>query len=308
MELSLQARMSLTQLAKRAQLSKQVVSYRLKGMEKAGIIRGYHAIPNITRLGKTHYRVFVKYQNMTKELETDLLNYLSARPEISWLTLLDGDFDLEFVVWTGNIMEFEKIYDDILGNFGNLFHEKYFSIGTRVEYLPYRFLDLETDSNPIVFGDCFENYSLDSLEKRIIKEINHNGRIPFSTLAQLCQISINSVKAKVEHLMDCAIILGFGLKVNQNLIGFTHRKVLLKLNQPSKEKIESISNYLRQQPNVIFLIKTIGAYDFEFELMTRSNEEFYHIVREFRSQFSHEIKLHHTVMVHDELKYGHLDF
>ena len=152
-ELGLDARQNLTALARNVHLSKQVVSYRIKQLEKMNIIRGYHAIPDVYRLGKAHFSVFVKYHQLDGQTEAGLVRELSRCPEISWLTLLDGDFDLEFVVWADNIMAFEEIYDEILARFGRYFQEKYFSIGTRVEYLPLRFLNPDARAaRGLVFG------------------------------------------------------------------------------------------------------------------------------------------------------------
>ena len=95
-----------------------------------------------------------------------MIRELSACPEISWLTLLDGDFDLEFVIWADNILEFEAVYDRILSKFGRYFQEKYFSIGTRVEYLPFRFLDPDQHSGAsLIFGGAYERRRLDELTK-----------------------------------------------------------------------------------------------------------------------------------------------
>ena len=104
--LSLDARVNLTDLAGRLRVSKQVASYRLKALQQAGVIRGFHAIPTVHLLGRMHYRIFVKLQHMTLEQEQELLADLQRRPEIAWLTVLDGDFDLEFVIWAGDISDF----------------------------------------------------------------------------------------------------------------------------------------------------------------------------------------------------------
>jgi Lrp/AsnC family leucine-responsive transcriptional regulator len=306
-ELSLNARQNLTSLARRVKLSKQVVSYRIKQLEKMRIIRGYHAIPDVYRLGKAHFRVFVKYHQLDAETEAGLIRELNGCPEISWLTLLDGDFDLEFVIWSDNIMEFEGIYDEILARFGRFFQEKYFSIGTRVEYLPFRFLSPGAGSHrSLVFGGINEECTLEEEDKRILFETNHNGRISLADLAKRIGISVTVARSRLQGLMSSGVIIGFGVKVDHRLLGLTYRKVLLKLHTPAKERIDKISIYLRRQKNVIFLVKTIGAYDFEFELLTESNEDFYHFMKAFRSQFAADLKFHSNVIVHDELKYGQL--
>jgi Lrp/AsnC family transcriptional regulator, leucine-responsive regulatory protein len=284
-----------------------VVSYRIKQLERMEIIRGYHAIPDVYRLGKAHFRVFVKYQQLDRATESGLIRELSRCPEISWLTLLDGDFDLEFVVWANHIMEFETLYDAILARFGRYFQEKYFSIATRVEYLPFRFLNpLARSGRGLVFGGAHENRVLDGQDKRILYEANRHGRISFAELAGKLGISVALAKSRLRALVAGGAIIGFGLKIDHKRLGLTYRKVLLKLTTPAREPIGRIAAYLRRQKNVIFLVKTIGAYDFEFELLTESNEEFYHFMKVFRSRFAADIKLHSHVIVHDELKYGQL--
>jgi Lrp/AsnC family transcriptional regulator, leucine-responsive regulatory protein len=306
-ELGLNARQNLTALARRVHLSKQVVSYRIKQLEKMKVIRGYHAIPDIYRLGKAHFRVFVKYHQLDGETEAGLIRELARSPEISWLTLLDGDFDLEFVVWSDNIIKFEEIYDEILTRFGRYFQEKYFSIGTRVEYLPLSFLNRRARSRQgLVFGGTFGQSLLDNQDKRILYEINRNGRISLADLAKKLAISVPVARNRMQELLNSGVVIGFGLKIDHKRLGLTYRKVLLKLNTPSKERINRIGAYLRRQEGVIFLVKTIGAYDFEFELLTESNEEFYHFMKAFRSEFAAEIKFHSNVIVHDELKYGQI--
>jgi Lrp/AsnC family transcriptional regulator, leucine-responsive regulatory protein len=306
-ELALDARQCLTGLARKVRLSKQVVSYRIKQLEKMGVIRGYHAIPDVYRLGKAHFRVFVKYHQLDRDTEAAMVKQLVQCPEISWLTLLDGDFDLEFVIWSDHIMEFEKTYDEILSRFGRYFQEKYFSIGTRVEYLPLRFLNPGAGvGQALVFGGDYDRRLLEDQDKRILYEANHNGRISLAQLSKILGTSVPAAKNRLQGLLDSRVIIGFGLKIDHKLLGLTYRKVLLQLNAPAPERIDRIVAHLRRQQSVIFLVKTIGAYDFEFELLTESNEDFYHFMKSFRSQFAADIKFHSSVIVHDELKYGQI--
>ena len=72
----------------------------------------------------------------------------------------------------------------------------------------------------------------------------------------------------------------------------------------SKDKINRLSSYLREHYSVIFLVKPISEYDFEFELMTESNDEFYDIMKELRTKFSKEIKSYDTVIFYSEPKTG----
>ncbi len=303
-ELSLNARITITNLAKKVKLSKQVVSYRLTRLEKNKVIQGYYAITNAYMLGRTHYRVFIKYQNMSSKIEEEFMNYLINHPKIVWIASFDGDFDAAYLVWANNIREFEEVFDEINEKFGVYFQEKYFSIATKIEYLKYKFLAEKKDLSSLIFGDCFSNYKLDKLDRNIIKDLNQNGRITLVELANKNNTSAKIIKERMHKLEKNKIIIGYNFKINHKILGYTHRKVLLKLNNNSKEKIKQLSNFLKNNKNVIYLVKPIGDYDFEFELMTESNEEFHQIIKDLRSQFSEEIKTYNTVIHYEEPKSG----
>lgn len=307
-QLSLNGRISLTALAEKMNMSKQVVSYRVKHLEERNVIKRYYAITNVYRLGKAHYRVFIKYRNMSSEKAQAFREHLIKHPQIAWVLYLDGDFDIFFVVWADNIITFETVYDDIIGKFGSYFQEKYFSIATRIEYLPYHFL-LENGPQHMesfVFGEVFSKYEPDQLEIDILTVLNSNGRMYASELAQRFGVNAGLIKKKIDALMDMKIIMGFNVKIDHNLLGYTYRKILLKLNDTSRKQLESLSHYLKQKKNVVFLLKTIGTYDFEIELMTRTTEEFYGLIKELRQDFAHNISDYSSVVMREEPKYEHL--
>lgn len=316
-ELSLNGRASLTELAKKVKLSKQVVSYRLAQMEKNKVIEGYHAITNAYMLGKTHYRVFLKYHNMSSEKETEFMDYLSRHNKVVWTAYFDGDLDAAFLVWAENIKEFEQVFDEICERYGKYFQEKHFSIATKIEYLRYRFLNEDKrdkrdnryrnpkdEQKSIVFGDCYSSYALDKLDKEILSSLNENGRATLVELANKYKTSAKVIMYRMQKLMKNRIILGFNVKINHNMIGFTHRKVMLKLNNISAESIRKLSAYLRMHKSVIYIVKPIGEDDIEFELMTSTNEEFHDIMREIRSRFADIIKNYRTVIHYHEPKSG----
>lgn len=308
--LSLNGRISVSKLARQVNLSKQVVSYRLRMMEDKQVIRRYYSITNIYELGKIHYRVFIKYRDMNSAAEKELCDYLVQHLEVAWVLLLDGDFDLFFVVWADDIVQFERVYDEIMGRFGAYFGEKYFSIATRIEYLPYRFISPKDDElcrfRSVVCGGGMAHHRLDELEKKVLLALNHEGRINYTELAKTCGASQQVVKNKIKSLEERGILIGYNVKIDHSLLGYTYRKVLLKLNDTSRSPLEELSTYLRERVSVIYLLKTIGTYDFEFELMTRTGEEFYGLLRELRQDFAGNIREYSVVTMNDEPKYEHL--
>ena len=125
--LSLNARASLTEIAKKTRLSKEVIHYRLKNLEKRNIIEGYYAIINTYKMGKEFYRVYMKTINMTTNLEKQFIQFLQNHPAITWMVEVDGDLDFLYVVWAKNISEFEETYNEINNKFGKYIEQNFFS-------------------------------------------------------------------------------------------------------------------------------------------------------------------------------------
>ncbi|MBN2566920.1 Lrp/AsnC family transcriptional regulator [Candidatus Woesearchaeota archaeon] len=305
-ELSLDGRASITEIARRAGLSKQVVSYRIDLLEKNNVILGYHAITNIYMLGKTHYRVFLKLQNMSAEKEDEFVAYLKNHPKIVWIASLEGYVDCAYLVWADNISEFEAVYDEIDRVWGTYFQEKQLSIATRIEYLKHSYLTEAEDAHSIVFGDCYEHHALDALDKALLGDLTTDARVSLVELANRHGMSAKAIKKRIDDLIAKRIIIGFNAKINHTLLGFTHRKISLNLNDVSQPTIDRLSGYLRSNPNVIFLVKPIGGHDFEFEIMTETNEAFHALVKDLRSRFADEIKDLGVFIIYSEPKSGQL--
>lgn len=307
-EMSQDGRIGLTELAQKVDMSKQSVAYRLNRLRKGNIIKRVYAITNVYRLGKTHFRVFLKLQNINQETEKALRAFLLEHPQIAWVVYLDGDFDILFVVWADNIIDFEKVYDEVVSRFGMIIQEKHFSVATRIEYLPYFYLNppvpLKTDS--WIFGACFQCTDLDELDRMLLTHLNRTGRSGISELSRDLKVSPQKIRTRMKRLEEMKVVLGYTVKLDHQQLGYVYRKVLLRLNDTSAPYLETLSRYLKEQPSVIFLLKTLGTYDFEFELMTRSSDEFYNLLKNLRIFLGHQLRDLNTAIMSDEPRYEDL--
>lgn len=309
--LSLCGRASLTELGRQVGLSKQAVSYILNRLENAGVISSYYAVIDIYRLGMTHYRVFLKLHKIKPHEEEELRRYLADHPAISWVLCLEGDYDLFFVSWSRNIIQFQSVLDDVISRFGNFIQEKSFSVATHIEYLPYGFL-LDPPVLPdrsLNFGAKHSTYDLGDTDRRLLLRLNQDGRATQKILAAQLQLSPSTVRNRIQKLEDLGIIIGYNVRIDFARVGYMYQKVLLKLTDTSAATLERIRKYLKSQSGVIYLLRTIGPYDFEFELITRSGETGYDIIKDLRLHFPHAVHSTGVTIIKGEPKFEalHLD-
>lgn len=302
--LSLNARASLTELAKKTKLSKEVVHYRLKNLEKSGIIEGYYAVINTYKMGKEFYRVYMKTINMTANIEKQFIEFLKNHPKVTWVVEVDGDLDFLYVVWAKNISEFEEVYNEINDNFGKYIEQKFFSVMTNVYYFKDKYLVGREDGTYKLTGGKINYPELDDSDLKLITLLSNNGRLPLIDIAKKLEMAVKTVQRKMKKLTSEEIITCYNVKINHKILGYTQRKVMLNLNDTSKQVMRKLISFLTTHKDTIYITIAVGQYDLEFEMMEKSHEEFHSLLKELRNIFPGLIKNYFTVIFYNEPKVG----
>jgi Lrp/AsnC family leucine-responsive transcriptional regulator len=127
-QLDLNCRQSNAQIGKKVGLSKQVVDYRIKKMEEAGVITGYWTCIDSYRFGYQVYRYYLVTQNATSSKKDEMILRI-ADYKNTWVTGgLKGSYDITAVIWVKNIPEFYQFWDKFNKEYGDYIADKIFSV------------------------------------------------------------------------------------------------------------------------------------------------------------------------------------
>jgi len=88
--------------------------------------------------------------------------------------------------------------------------------------------------------------AMDSKDLEIIKILNSNGRIPFSSIAKRVSLSLNGVKKRITHLEYEGVIKGYSCELGFGVLG--EETGLAKINVSSniernQDAIDRIGNH-----------------------------------------------------------------
>lgn len=134
-------RIELTEIANSIKMTPNAVKQRIKNLEKKGIIVGYRAIVNYTKLGFLQYRVFLHLENLNQNKLNSLMEFLKQQRLIISMSQTVGFCDLEFRALISHINELFKLMEDIRNTFSEIikgydsiiYHEFYKSLN----YIPF---------------------------------------------------------------------------------------------------------------------------------------------------------------------------
>ena len=108
--LSGDARMAVTELARRIGLTKTPTQARMKRLEELGVIAGYRAVLNPIRMGLAHVAFVEVRLSDTREVALQAFNRaVQAVPEIEECHMMASSFDYLLKVRTGDIAAYRRV-------------------------------------------------------------------------------------------------------------------------------------------------------------------------------------------------------
>ncbi len=113
--LSREGRMPVTELARRVGLSKTPCQLRMKKLEAAGFIRGYRAVLDPAKLGRSHVTFVEVKLSDTREAALRAFNAAVASvPEIEECHMMAGAFDYLLKVRSADIDAYRRVLGEVI--------------------------------------------------------------------------------------------------------------------------------------------------------------------------------------------------
>lgn len=308
LELDFNARQSNSEIAKKVGLSKQGVDYRIKNMINKGIIKGFYPVINITKLGYYYCRLFLKFQNLTKKKEEEIYTYLKSNKKINWIVKFYGTYDVIIASNVKSISEFKRIVDEFVSKFGFYIKEKKESILLDLAHFQYRFLLDKKETKEIHIKEEKESIELDELDKEILEMICQDARMPLVDVAQKVKTTTNITAYRIKKVEKNGIILGYRPDINNNMLGWTHYKILFYLMNVKEKDMIRLRSYFKNNPNVIYIVDEVGICDMDIEAMFKSQQEFFDFIEKVKFAFPNLIKDYESFIASETLKINYLPF
>jgi len=292
--LDLNCRQSNAQIGKKVGLSRKGVEYRIKKMEKEGVITRYWTDIDSYRLGYDVYRYYIALQNASSNKKDEILDYFAEYNDMWIVDWAEGNYDIVLVIWIKNVSKFYKFWDDANELYGDYFVEKAFSVYLKASNFPLSFL--LKDDFPKKDRDKYEQrvggekseYDIDWMDYQILDILSVNAKISLVDLSRKIGCSSQNLNYRIKNLHEMGIIQGYKLGFNSKALGLEYFKVNIWLRQPSKRR--KLWDYLKYNPHVIFLNTSAGYADIEIEFVVNSLDSILELMDELSSKFPNSIR------------------
>ena len=282
------SRQSYAQISKKVHLSKEVVQYRIKKLIEEGIIKNFITIIDSTKLGYLLFRCFIKCQNLNKEKEKEILEYL--KPQVGWIVNVRGEWDFNIAVWKENIYDFVNFWEAFYMRFSDSIID-YTTHLIPTMWIYQRKWLLENEKGVVdLWGGEPTQIHIDSIDKRILQRLVNDARKPSLDIAKELKISEGTVRVRLKKLKAKKIILRYGIFLDTAKLGMSYFKLHFHVKNINQRKLSSIRAFAHAHPAILYGNSAIGGHFLEFDVNVSSQKELYTLIEVFRETFPDVIK------------------
>ncbi len=123
------------------------------------------------------------------------------------------------------------------------------------------------------------HHSLDALDKKILRLIADDARIPFLEVARVCNVSGAAIHQRIQKLTNLGILKGSRFIIDPEKIGYeTCAYIGLFLKDP--EKFDFVVEELRKMPEVVECHYTTGGFDMFIKIYALNNHHLLEIIHD----------------------------
>ena len=123
------------------------------------------------------------------------------------------------------------------------------------------------------------HHKLDLLDKKILRLIAGDARIPFLEVARSCNVSGAAIHQRIQKLTNLGILKGSQFIVDPEKVGYeTCAYIGLYLQNPAK--FDDVVEELKKIPEVVECHYTTGGFDMFIKIYARNNHHLLNIIHD----------------------------
>jgi Lrp/AsnC family transcriptional regulator for asnA, asnC and gidA len=259
-----EARTSFTEIAKDCKISVGVVRMRYKRLWKTGIINGEIMLANPHSLG---YKYIIDVGIVTAiDNEKEVMEFLKNKPYIRHIVGPFGKYNFWTKVALHDVKKLAGILEDIESNsYIEHVDALIWAEAVNIEYVenlaikPLPNNNEKKTTHKSSSSSLLEETKIDETDRKIAIILSQKARTPFSTIAQQLGISTKSVIQRY-HRLRKNVLTHSTITVNLYKLGYNAFAHMFT-RVTNRSKIPEICAQMLQIPNLIVMIRLLGAYD-----------------------------------------------
>ena len=118
---------------------------------------------------------------------------------------------------------------------------------------------------------------IDELDRKILRIITQNARIPFKEVADACSVSRAAIHQRVQKMFDNGIIVGSAYQIDPKQLGY-QLCVYIGISLEKGSMYNAVCDELEKIPEVVESQYTLGAYSMIIKLYAKDDKHLMYLL------------------------------
>ena len=229
--LDLNSRKTNSQISKKVGLSEQVVGYRIKKLMKEEVIKEFITFLNPARIGFTHFKVYMRLQNLSSEIEKAFIDSLVKNPYSFWVVSCRGKWDIISSFFAKDVKKFDRVFRNILNKYDQYIAQRNVVAVEEAPSFTRGYLLPNVERKEFEYGGIPEIIKINREDILILSKLSQNSRISLLELSKYLKMTSEGVRQKIKRLELLKIIQSYGIILNMKKIEYEHYLTSITLNK-----------------------------------------------------------------------------
>jgi|TARA_B100001971_G_C18162951_1_gene522494 DNA-binding Lrp family transcriptional regulator len=283
------SRITYQQISKKVELSHDSVAYRIKRLEKLGVIDRYSLDVNYSLLGFDKYHILFQLLETNQKEKESFYNFLIKNKNVTNIILYSDKWDIKVEILAKSTIDFDFILTEINNKFSKLL-------------IDYEIMQEVKDYGGVIKSKKQVLPKLDETDKIILNLLGENSRISYVDISKKTNLSADAIIYRMNKFQKSDLIKKYVTTFNVNTLGDHWYEVVFLMKLFTKKEEEKLINLIKRDIGVIKIRKTIGNWNILFTILAKNPKEFQEISGKIRTLFKENIKDYDTLLAYKELK------
>ncbi|HFC10610.1 MAG TPA: Lrp/AsnC family transcriptional regulator [Candidatus Kaiserbacteria bacterium] len=287
-ELDKDGRASYSKIARSVKTSPQVVKYHFEQLIEKGIIKHFWAFTDYDKMDYSFFwGYWLKFAGLTKEKEDEMYKYFNKHKYIPIVQRADGYADVLIGIISRDIFHHNEILQEIFSKYGKYITMSDIFVGLGFTKFPRSYLINKENKfqNSAISGGTTKKTKLSEIDRKIISILLVDGRMEFTKIAEILDVSVGLVHKHFNRLERDKVITKITFTIDYQKLGLLLYRVCFKIIHFDKKKIDDLYNFCSSHPNIINYVKGMGTWELLLDIEIESRKELRDLIREMKNKF-----------------------
>ncbi|MEK6893155.1 MAG: Lrp/AsnC family transcriptional regulator [Nanoarchaeota archaeon] len=278
---------SISSIAKKTAVSKQVAEYRLKRLLDQKTIYDFFTVINVGCLGHSLFRLHLKLKNVSSNSYSNFANYLFKNYPIFWIGFVSGSFDIIVDIWAKNSSEFQFYLKDIMHKQKDLiFSYEVFPMLSLSMFSYNYFLPERTQRRTGIIFEEAPTIKLDERDWKVLGLIKNNARMTYEEISARINLTRNAVKRRILELEKKKVITGYHMMVHFQHFERLSYKIFIAYDHAYMDQERSLLDFLESRSGILAYARLLGRWNLDIELQPHNAKELQEFLIDLRNKFN----------------------